>query len=433
MPEQKEYPSIVIIGAGFGGLELAKKLRKKPVRVTLIDQHNFHLFQPLLYQVATGGLEPDSIAYPVRKVFPKAKNIDFLLAEVTTIDAASQTVHTTVTDVPYDYLVIATGSISNFFNFTPIQEQLLPLKSVTDALNIRSYILQNMELASARHEGKVPTALFNIAIVGGGPTGVELAGALAEMKKYVFPHDYPDLEVDKMRVVLYEASSRLLSGMSDAASAKALEYLHHFGVEVNLDTMVQEYDGQVLTTKDGDHLDTVTVIWTAGVQGHPPGGLSAEVIDRGQRIEVDRFNRIPGMPGVFAIGDVAALIDDDHPKGYPMLAQVALQQAKLLAKNLLAQQAGQEMTPFTYNDKGTMATVGRSRAVVDLPYWKFQGFLAWLAWMFVHIYMLIGFRSKLSAFADWTYNFFTYDRAMRLIIRPYTRPPVQKEEEEVVS
>lgn len=412
---------VLIIGAGFGGLEIAKALRNKDLQVVLLDRNNYHTFQPLLYQVATGGLDADSIAYPIRKIFKKVKNVAYRMAEVNRILVAEQQVETSIGNISYDYLIIATGSQSNYFNLSPIRNLLLPMKSIPDALDLRSYILQNFEKAITAERRDEQAELINIALVGGGATGVELAGALGEMKRYVFPNDYPELDVDKMRISLYEAAPRVLAAMSEEASAKALQFLQEFGVEVHLNTVVESYDGAVMTTKDGQSIPTDTVIWTAGVKGNVPAGFAANVIVPGNRLKVDAYNRVADLENVFAIGDAAAMIDEAHPKGHPMLAQVAIQQGRLLAKNLLALLKKEALTPFAYQDKGSMATIGRNRAVVDLPRWKFQGAFAWLVWIFVHIFSLVGFRNKWNAFWDWAYNFLTYDRAMRLIIRPYKR------------
>ena len=420
--EETKQERVLIIGAGFGGLELAKQLRNKNFQVVIIDRNNYHTFQPLLYQVATGGLEPNSIAYPIRKIFSQSKNVAFRMGEVTRILPEEQVVETNIGKIKYDYLVIATGSQSVYFNLAPVQHLLLPMKSLPDALNLRSYILQNFEKAAIEKAGSEREELINIALVGAGATGVELAGALAEMKRFVFPNDYPELDVSQMRISLYEAAPKVLSAMSEEASAKALQFLQEFGVEVHLNTTVESYDGSVLSTKDGKNIRTDTVIWTAGVKGKFPAGFGDTTIAPGNRLKVDEYNQLIGSKNIFAIGDAAAIIDEAHPKGHPMLAQVAMQQGRLLGKNLLALQKKESLVAFAYHDKGSMATVGRNRAVVDLPRWKFQGAFAWLVWMFVHIFSLVGFRNKLRAFWDWMYNFLTYDRAMRMIIRTYNRP-----------
>ncbi len=411
-------PHVVIVGGGFGGLELAKSLRKAPVHITIVDRHNYHTFQPLLYQVATGGLEADSIAYPLRKVFRNSRKVAIRLANVTGIDTEAQILKTSFHDIHYDYLIIATGSTNNFFSFEGIKDKLITLKTVPDALNLRSYVLQNFEKAVAEDNEEYFSELVNIAIVGGGPTGIELAGAIAEMRRYILPLDYPELDMTKMRIVLFQSDPELLNGMSDFASQKALDYLRSLDVEVRLDEKVTAYDGDVLTTETGYQLRTETVIWTAGVKANFPPGLPAEATATG-RIRVDRHNRVLGLTNVFAIGDTAAMVSEELPRGHPMLAPVAQQQGQLLARNLDRLLRNDALEPFTYKDKGTMATIGRNRAVVDLPHYSFGGIFAWLTWMFVHVMLLVGFRNKAAALSDWIVNYFTYDSPMRLIIRPF--------------
>ncbi len=411
-------PHIVVVGGGFGGLELTKALGRLDAHVTLVDQHNYHTFQPLLYQVATGGLEADSIAYPLRKVFRKSKNIAVRFAEVTEIDHAAQVLKTTLHDIHYDYLVLATGSTTNYYNFEPIKDKLITLKTVPDALNLRSYVLQNFEKAVAERNPEYFQELTNIAIVGGGPTGMELAGALGEMRKYILPLDYPELDLRAMRIVLFQSGPQLLNGMSDHASKKALEYITELGVEVRLNDRVTEYDGDILRTKEGFQMRTDTMIWTAGVRANVPEGLPAESTPNG-RVRVDVYNRAVGVANVFAIGDVAEMVTAELERGHPMLAPVAQQQGELLAENFKAILSGGTLKAFEYNDKGTMATIGRNRAVVDLPNYSFAGFFAWVTWMLVHVMLLVGFRNKFAALTDWTINYLTYDSPMRLIIRTF--------------
>ena len=417
-PPTPTLPHVVIVGGGFAGLEFAKRLRGEPVHVTLVDKHNYHTFQPLLYQVATGGLEADSIAYPLRKVFREADNVDIRWAEVYAVDTERRVLATSLTDIHYDYLVLATGSTGNYYNFEPVKERLLTLKTVPDALNLRSYLLQNFEKAVAEGNPAYFEELINVAIVGGGPTGLELAGAIGEMKKYILPLDYPDIDLARMRIVLFQSGEQLLKGMSDHASRKSLQYVRELGVEVHLNDRVTDYDGDVLRTESGFELRTDTVIWTAGVRATFPDGLPGQCVETG-RIRVDDHNRVFGLERVFAIGDAAQMDTHDYPRGHPMLAPVAQQQGELLARNLLRHLRGQAMRPFVYDDKGTMATVGRNRAVVDLPNFRFAGFFAWVTWMLVHVMLLVGFRNKLAAMLDWTINYLTYDSPMRLIIRPF--------------
>ena len=411
-------PHVVIVGGGFAGLKLTKALRGADCDVTLVDRHNYHTFQPLLYQVATGGLEADSIAYPLRKVFRRARNVYVRWAEVESVDTATRTLRTSLHDIRYDYLVLATGSAPKYFNFEPVKDRLLTLKTVPDALNLRSYILQNFEKAVAERNPSYYDELVNVAIVGGGPTGLELAGAIGEMRKYILPLDYPELDVARMRIVLFQSGPQLLAGMSDHASRKSLDYVRELGVEVRLGDRVTAYDGDTLRTQQGFELRTDTLIWTAGVQAHYPAGLPAESTATG-RIRVDEYARVAGTERVFAVGDCAEMVTPDFPQGHPMLAPVAQQQGQLLARNLRRLLAGEPLRAFRYRDKGTMATVGRNRAVVDLPKFSFAGFFAWVTWMLVHVMLLVGFRNKLAALSDWVINYLTYDSPMRLIIRPF--------------
>jgi NADH:ubiquinone reductase (H+-translocating) len=414
-------PRIIVVGAGFGGIELTKALRNRPVEVLLIDRNNYHNFQPLMYQVATGGLEPDSIAYPVRRIFRKYKNVSCRMAEVEGVSPVPGLLHTSIGDIGYDYLVIATGSDTNFFNFENIKSRLLVLKTVSDALNIRSYIYQNLEKAIANYSEESLEEIMNIAVVGGGPAGIEMAGALAEMKRHVIPKDFPDLDTSRMNINLYQSGSRILKGMSDEASQKAQVYLIELGVNVLLNARVADYNQDRVILEDGTSFPTDTVIWTAGVNAAPIGGLPEECRGPGNRIKVDVYNRVAGLPNVFAIGDVAAAITESEPLGHPMLAPVAQQQGRHLAGNLMKLIRNQPLAAFEYRNRGVLATIGRVRAVADLPNWKFQGSFAWFVWMLVHIMSLIGFRNKLSAMYSWAFNYLSYDRPLGLIIRPYRR------------
>lgn len=421
-------PRIVIIGAGFGGVALAKALRNQPVEVLLIDRNNYHNFQPLMYQVATGGLEPDSIAYPVRRIFRRYRNVSCRMAEVEKVDYKASVLQTNIGSIMYDYLVIATGSDTNYFNFEPLKSQMLVLKSLPDALNIRSYVYQNLERAIANYTDESLEEIMNIAIVGGGPAGIELAGALAEMKRHVIPKDFPDLDTSRMNINLYQSGPRVLKGMSEEASVKALKYLHQMGVNVLLNARVVTYENDCVSLEDGSCFPTDTVIWTAGVRGAPVEGLPEESEAGGNRIAVDNYNRVAGTENVFAIGDVAACKTDEYPKGHPMLAPVAMQQGRHLARNfgnLIGKKAIEE---FEYKNRGVMATIGRVRAVADLPNWKFQGSFAWFVWMLIHILSLVGFRNKLSALYSWAFNYLSYDRPLGLIIRPYRREMERRRE-----
>lgn len=412
---------IVIIGAGFGGISLAKRLKDLNAQVVVIDKHNYHTFQPLLYQVSTSGLEPDSIAYPIRKILNRLQNFYFRLATVQRINVENREVVTDIGSITYDYLVIATGTKTNFFGNTSIQEHAMPMKNVPQALNIRSLMLQNFEKADDAETQEERKMLMNFCIVGGGPTGVELSGAFAELKKNVFPKDYRHLNIDNMEIHLFEAADRILPPMSVKAGEKATEFLNELGVNIHLNTVVKEYDGENMTLGNGELIKTKNFIWTAGVTGAALDGFSNDaLLERSNRYKVNAFNQIEGYENIFAIGDIASMVTTDYPKGHPQVAQPAIQQGLHLAKNLERLLTGGKMEPFSYFDKGSMATVGRNRAVVDLHKLRFGGFLAWFIWMFVHLMALVGFRNKVIVFFNWAYNYINYDKAARLIVRPYT-------------
>ncbi|MFT5184474.1 MAG: NADH dehydrogenase [Flavobacteriales bacterium] len=412
-------PRIVIVGGGFGGLNLARSLSNKKVQVVLIDKHNYHTFQPLLYQVATAGLEPDSIAYPFRKIFKNQRKFYFRLAEVESIDLENTRLHTSIGELSYDYLVLATGSTTNFFGLEDVARHGMSMKEIPEALDIRSLMLQNFEQALLTDNLSERESLMNIIIVGGGPTGVELAGAISELRKHVLPQDYPDLDIRKMNVHVVEAAPRILASMSEKASEKALCFLQKMDVQVWLDTRVKSYDGLVAEAHGGTKITGQTLIWAAGVQGNPVVGVPDTIKSRANRILVDEVNRFG--PHEFAIGDAAEMTSEARPNGHPMLAQVALQQGKLLAKNLIREIEKTPLVPFVYADRGSMATIGRNKAVVDLPKFQFQGAFAWFVWMFIHVISLVGFRNKLVVTFNWIYNYFRYARDIRLIIRPYKR------------
>lgn len=424
----KSLPHVVVVGGGFGGIELIKKLRKTPLRVTLLDKHNYHTFQPLLYQVASGGLGSDSIGYPFRLIFRNQKNFRFRLANVFSVDAENRRLETDIGPVDYDYLVLGTGSTSNYFGNRKIEQWSMPLKSIPEALNLRSDLLQEFEKALTQKDPSVIEQHLTFIIVGGGPTGVETAGALAEFKRFVMPHDYPELDPEMMKVFLIEAGPRLLAGMSEKSSAKALEYLRNMGVLVELSTSVKSFDGAVAELSNGKLLNSFTLIWSAGVKGVILDGLPAESV-AANRYQVDEFNRVKGVSNIFAIGDAAGMFGENLPKGHPMVAPVAVQQGRLLARNLQYLLKGRDLKPFKYNDKGSMATVGRNRAVVDLPFMRFGGILAWFVWMFLHLMLLVGFRNRLVVFIDWLWNYISYERALRLIIRKFEFPDTGEIEE----
>ncbi len=414
------YPTVVIIGGGFAGLRLAKQLNKSKYKVFLLDKHNYHTFQPLLYQVATGGLGSDAIAYPYRKMIGPMPNVAFRMAEVQQVDAKNNTVITNVGNFSYDYLVIATGATTNFFGNQSIEHWSMPLKSIPESLDIRSDLLQEFEKAMAAPTIADKQRILNFVIVGAGPTGVELAGAMAEIKTNVLPYDYTELDPNLMSIHLIEAGSRVLAAMSQSASDAASKFLRNMGVHVLVNTAVQEYDGQVLKLSNGTTMNTETVIWSAGVKGKLIDGLDSDAIERG-RYKVDTFNKVAGYDNVFAIGDVAAMATEDYPKGHPMVAPVAMQQAANLAANLNGLSKSKPFKPFKYYDKGSMATIGRNKAVVDLPFIKFKGWFAWYVWMLVHLLMLVGYRNRFVVLLNWVWSYFSYQRAIRLIIRPYKK------------
>ncbi|MBC8753827.1 NAD(P)/FAD-dependent oxidoreductase [Kordia sp. YSTF-M3] len=413
-------PRVVIIGGGFAGISLAKQLGKQEIQAVLIDKHNYHTFQPLLYQVSTGGLEPDSIAYPIRKIVKDYPNFSFRLTNVDAIDTENKCVHTDIGDLNYDQLIIATGSNTNFFGNSEIEKHSMAMKTIPQSLNLRSLILENFEQAILKSDLEERNALMNFIIVGAGPTGVELAGALAEIKKGILPKDYPDLDIRQMKINLIQSSSRILPAMSEIASEKAEDYLQGLGVDVWKNLRVTNYDGDLASTNGDVSFRAATLIWSAGVKGATIAGLDGEeFITKGNRIIVNEFNQVKGFDDIYALGDIAAMQSEAYPFGHPMMAQPAIQQGKHLGKNLARKLNGKEMKPFNYRDKGSMATVGRNKAVVDLPRFKFQGVFAWFVWMFVHLFFLIGFRNRMVVFINWVYNYIRFDREARLIIRPY--------------
>ena len=425
IPEATQ-PRVVIVGGGFAGLNLADKMSKMNYQVVLIDKNNFHQFQPLFYQVAMAGLEPSSILFPLRKLFQKRKNVFIRVTTVTKVDTHQKRIHTLLGELNYDYLVLAIGADTNFFGNEQIARKAFPMKTVGEALTLRNKILYDYERAITTMDYKERQGLIDIVIVGGGPTGVEVAGALAEMKKYILPKDYTELDCDEIDIYLIQGGSCLLKGMSAEASQKAEAFLKNLGVIIKLNSRVEDFDGEVVYIKGGEKIQANKVIWAAGIKGNTVAGLPEESIVWGRRIKVDRENRVVGVPDVYAVGDIAYMEEPDFPKGHPQVAQVAIQQAKNLAKNFKLQAKGKSPKPFVYNNLGSMATIGRNRAVVDLPRFKFQGFFAWIVWLFVHLFSLIGMKNRLFVFINWVWNYFTYDQSLRLIIRPKNRNTKEK-------
>ena len=419
---ESENPRIIIIGGGFAGIALAKQLRNKSVQVVLLDKHNYHTFQPLLYQVATGGLEAGSIAYLIRKVIQEYDDFYFRLTSVKEIDAINKKVITEIGDLSYDYLVIATGSKTNYFGNKEIERNSMAMKTIPQALNIRSLILENFEQAVLTIDTADQNCLINFVLVGGGQTGVELAGALAEMKKAILQKDYPDLDIAKMEINLVQGGDRILDSMSEKSSAEAEKFLINLGVKIWKNVRVTNYDGRTITTNSDLTFETATVIWTAGVKGAVFAGLDAKsMVENVKRIRVNQYNQVVGYNNIFAVGDIAQMELEDYPRGHPMMAQPALQQGKLLGENFARLLKNLPMEAFKYNDKGAMATIGRNKAVVDLPNYHFSGVFAWFVWMFVHLFSLIGFKNKAVVFMNWVYNYIRFDREGRFIIRPFKK------------
>lgn len=415
---ETDQERIVIIGAGFAGLELAKRLAKSKYQVVLLDKNNYHQFQPLFYQVAMAGLEPSSIVFPLRKMFQSNKNVHIRVTEVDRVDTEKQQIYTSIGYLNYDYLVLAIGADTNFFGNERIAEKAIPMKSVSEALYLRNEILADYEKALITPDFDARQQFLDIVVVGGGPTGVEVCGSLAEMKMHVLPKDYPELDINEIDIHLIQGADKLLKGMSENASSGALEYLKNLGVKVQLNARVEDFDGEKVYIKGGQTIPTRKVIWAAGITGNKIEGLPEDSIDRGNRIKINEYLEVEGSPRVFAIGDIAVLKKEEYPWGHPQVAQVAIQMGALLSKNFKAQSKGKLREKFTYNDKGSMATIGRNKAVVDLPNWKFKGAFAWLVWLFVHLFSLVGFRNKFIVFFNWIINYMTYDQSLRLIIRP---------------
>jgi len=412
---------IVIVGGGFGGLRLARKLNnKKGFEVLLIDRFNFHQFQPLFYQVATAGLDASNISFPLRKVFHNSKNVRFRLAELKEIRASENKIITDTDEISYDSLVLAMGATTNFFGNKNIEGHAIPMKSTVEALQLRYRLLQNFEAASTMKDETELHRLMNIVVVGGGPTGVELAGALAEMKKNVLPKDYPELDFSKMHIYLLEGSHKTLAALSEKSSQQSKKYLQKLGVEVMTDIIVSDYDGRDVLLKNGTAIPSSTVIWAAGIKGNVPQGIDSNLIERGSRIKIDNQCRIIGFNNIYAIGDIGYLESEQFKNGFPQVAPVAMQQADLLAHNFKAAQEGKPGKDFVYRDKGSMATVGRNLAVVDIPKPKlhFGGLLAWLIWMSLHLMLILGVKNRFFVFINWLTSYITYDQNLRLIFKP---------------
>ena len=414
---------VVIIGGGFGGLALANKLDRKIFQVVLVDKCNYHQFQPLLYQLASSGLEPGSISFPFRKLFAKQKDLFFRLAEVSAVIHEENRIETNIGSLNYDYLVIAAGTTTNYYGNEVVAANSLPMKSVEEAMELKNALLINLERALNCTDEEEKQALLNVVIVGGGATGVEVAGAISEMKRYVLRKDYPDLTGAEMNIYLIEGADRLLGALSKESSEHALRFLRQMGVNVILNKKVVGYEGKKVLFEGGDSIATETFVWVSGVTSEHLDNLPADAIGRGDRIQVNEFNQLKGLPNVFAIGDICMQQEKDYPNGHPQVAPVAIQQGHLLAKNLKRMQKNESLAVFHYNNQGSLATIGRNRAVADLKKLKLHGFIAWAVWMLVHLRSILGVRNKLTVLFDWVWNYFTYDQSMRFIlfIRPQQR------------
>ena len=425
---------VVIVGGGFGGLRLANKLRNSDFQVVLVDRNNYHQFPPLIYQIASAGIEPSSISFPFRKIFQRRKNFFYRMAEVRSIFPKHKIIQTSIGKVHYDYLVLAAGSTTNFFGNQHVEEEAMPMKNVSEAMGLRNALLNNFERALTCAGEQERRELLNVVIVGGGASGVEIAGALSEMKNFVLPKDYPDLPSNLMHIYLIEAGDRLLASMSRESSAKVERYLRSMGVDVQLGKMVTDYKDHRVVMKDGSSIPTRTFIWVSGVAAQPVGNLPETLLGRGRRIKVDAYNRVEGLDGVFCIGDQCIMTADEaYPGGHPQLAQVAIQQGTLLARNLVRLETGEELVPFRYKNLGTMATVGRNRAVAEFKKVKFGGFFAWFLWLAVHLRSILGVRNKLVVLFNWVWNYFSYSQSLRMIVYAKKAKEVREREKLMAS
>ena len=420
------------MGGGFGGLKLANALRNSGMQVVLVDKNNYHQFPPLIYQVASSGLEPSSISFPFRKIFKKRKNFYFRMAEARSIFPEKKILQTSIGKVEYDYLVFAAGTTTNFFGNKHLEDEAMPMKTLSEAMGLRNALLSNLERSITCATEQERNELQNIVIVGGGATGVEIAGVLSEMKKYVLPADYPDMDSSQLNIFLIEAGGRLLSGMSPKSSEAAEQFLRNMGVNVCLHKKVIDYRDHKVILEDGMEIPTRTFIWVSGVKASPIDNLPSECIGRGGRLKVDAYNRVEGMEDVFAIGDQCIMTaDKDYPNGHPQLAQVAIQQGKLLAENLkrMEKKKKKALKPFHYRNLGSMATVGRNRAVAEFKKVKTQGWIAWILWLVVHLRSILGVRNRISVMLNWMYNYFTYDQSLRIIVYARKAKEVKEREE----
>ena len=436
IPDPKmDRKRVVIVGGGFGGLKLANRLRHSDFQVVLIDKNNYHQFPPLIYQIASAGIEPSSISFPYRKLFQRRKNFFYRMAEVRSIFPEHKIIQTSIGKIHYDYLVLAAGTTTNFFGNKHVAEEAMPMKTLSEAMGLRNALLDNFERALTCAGDQERQELLNVVIVGGGATGVEIAGALSEMKKYVLPKDYPDMPSSLMHIYLVEAGPRLLAAMSPSSSEHVEKYLRSMGVNVLLNKMVTDYKDHRVILKDGSSIATRTFIWVSGVAAQPVGNLDASHLGRGARIKVDAYNRVEGLDDVFSIGDQCIMTEGDAnwPGGHPQLAQVAIQQGVLLAKNLQRLEKSKEMKPFRYRNLGTMATVGRNKAVAEFKKVHMSGFVAWIMWLVVHLRSILGVRNKLVVLLNWMWNYFSYSQSLRMIVYAKKAKEVVEREQRLAS
>jgi len=409
---------IVIVGCGFAGLTLAKKLRKTGYQVVILDKHNYHQFPPLFYQVASAGLEESSILFPLRKIFQHYKDYHIRKVEVESVNTINNLIITSAGEISYDYLVLAHGATNAYFGSAQMQKYSRGMKTIAEVLDLRNSLLMNFENALTAQNAEERDMLMTIVIIGGGPSGVEIAGALAEMNKYVLSKDYPEFKEIRAKIFLIEAVDRVLSSMSQKSSDKARSFLEKMGVHVLTNTKATGCDEKTVYIDSGKSIRTGMIIWTAGIAGNSTEGLKHDCFSRSGRIRVDRYNRVSGYSNVFALGDISLQTEEKYPIGHPQVAQVAIQQAQMLADNLGRMRSNKPLKEFRYKDLGTMATVGRHLAVVELPSLRFQGVFAWFVWMFIHLMSIIGVKNKLMIFMNWAWKYFTYDQSTRLILRP---------------
>ena len=418
--QRNQKKRVVIVGGGLGGLRLAEDLYGSGMQVVLIDKNNFHQFPPLIYQIASAGIDPSSISFPFRQIFRKRKDFYFRMAEARMVDTEKKILQTSIGKIDYDYLVLAAGATTNFFGNKNIEEWAIPMKTVPEAMGLRNALLSNFERALTCATEEERQELLNVVIVGGGATGVEIAGALSEMKRYVIPYDYPDMDSSLMHIYLIEAGDRLLAGMSQDSSKKAYDFLKSMGVDIQFGKMVTDYRDHKVIMKDGTEIPTRTFLWVSGIRANAMPGISEDHLGRGFRFKVDQFNRIPGLNDVFAIGDQCLQTTDPaYPNGHPQVAQVAIQQAKNLAKNIKRINEGHaddnSLTPFKYNNLGSMATVGRNKAVVEIGKFHSQGFFAWILWLVVHLRSILGVKNKMMVLLNWLWKYVSYNDSIRMI------------------